>query len=230
MGMLDALRRLPVKSPGQLLHELHDLHTRFRGGDPIELPQVTVMLTSGQSLRGEVIQLDQAGVETVLLLRVVDPGYDVLYLPQSFVAGVMVHYTEANLHLLSSGTIRPLDEAVPSRLALNRQAQAIGEALRVRRLNCPVQLNWDLLPMTNASLQVIGQFLQDLQSILVAIQADDIGSIALETQVQQIVIQADAEISVLLQAQTLTLSIARAGIELAPWPIDSLRQAIEQRL
>ncbi len=230
--IIDLLRRLPTKSPSQILNQLSNLHDRVLSGETIELPAVTIILSSGQSLRGIVLKLEQPTdcQDNILLLQ--SANQDVLYLLQSAVVGVTIHYNQENLNLLTaeSSTYKPPQKDIVSRLDLNRQAQTLTTNLATSDIDCAIRLNWDLLPTTEPSMQVLTNSLQDLETILMDIQAETIGRIALATQVRSIELQAGTEANIRLAEQTLMLCFARLGNDLVPWPKARLHQTIEQHL
>lgn len=233
MGQLiDLLRRLPIKSPEQLLNQLSRLHDRLLSGESIELPEVTLILSSGQSLRGTVLKCEgSAGCQDSVLLLQAD-SQTVVYLLQSAVIGVTVHCDESNLYLLATenNVYKPRPKDMVSRLDLNRQAQVLTAKLQKSQISCKISLNWDLLPTTEASMQVLANSLQDLEAILIAIQSETIGKMALATQVHSIELQASTQASIRLAAQTMILCFNRLGNDLVPWPTTRLHQAIEQQL
>lgn len=229
--MIDLLRRLPAKSPEQLLNQLSALHDRLLNGELIELPKVTLMLSSGQCPQGVVLKCEQAldSDDKIILLQ--SASQDVLYLPQAAVVGITVHYSEANLYLLTTDSnYKLLQTDIFSRLELDRQAQKLTTALRNSDINCSIYLNWDLLPITVPSMKVLAQGLQDLETILLALHSETIGRIALATQVQSIELRAGTQTGMRLSKQIMILSFTRLGNDLVPWPIARLRQSIEQQL
>jgi hypothetical protein len=226
----DALFRLPARSVVTVLGELATLRDRARSGEPLEVPTATVLLAAGHQLTGEVIALtDATAQDFTVLLRNAGNTLAVTYIPGSAIQGVTVHLTPDTLHLLSFGKFRSLADKVPTRLELERYLRSLTTQLSP---TAPLahSIAWDEFPPSDEALQQLGDVLQDLQSTLLAIQADDLGSTALQEQVQRLEIRVNVKTGVLLQAGALTIQVQIVDHELVALSRSELRRAIERLL
>jgi hypothetical protein len=226
----DALFRLPARSVVTVLGELAALRDRARSGEPLEVPTVTMLLAAGHQLTGEVIALTDPTPEdfTVLLKNAGNP-LAVTYILGSAIQGVTVHLIPETVHLLSFGKFRSLTDKVPTRLELERYLRSLATQLSP---TAPLahSIAWDEFPSSDAALQQLGDVLQDLQATLLVIQADDLGSTALQEQVQQLEIRTHVRAGVLLQAGALTIQVQIVDHELVALSRSDLQRAIERLL
>jgi hypothetical protein len=111
-----------------------------------------------------------------------------------------VHHTAETLHLLAFDRFRALSEKVPTRLDVERQARALTEELALS-----IALAWSALPTSEVSLQRLARLLQDLQIILKALMAEDLGRVALQENVQQIEVTTGSKLAVKLEGRMLQI-------------------------
>jgi hypothetical protein len=229
-----ALYRLPAKQLEVVLQQLSDLRSKARGGDlpnrsTSPIPDVTLVLRSGQMLTGAVVEFaatSSAGSPILLVhLTKTANSLDTCYISLSEIAGITIHHTSETLHLLAFDHFRPLSQKVPTRLELDRQARAITEALTI-----PIALAWTVLPITDLSLQTLATGLQDLQTILKLILADDLGRVALQERVQRIEITCGGQGEVKFVGSTLQIVGELVNQDLRLLERSPLQTAIERLL
>jgi hypothetical protein len=221
--------RLPVKTISKLIAELSVLQDRVRSGERIEIPTVTLLFSSGQSLCGIVMRAITAAPpdgEATLLLQSRDVPMDLHYILIAAIQAVTVHYTDRSLPLLSDGKIRETAGRVPSRLELERQARSISAQLPGIELT----ILWDELPRSDLAFQSLELLLQDLQTILLAICADSLGITSLQAKVTRITIGIDPIAQVCLKQQILGIRVGVVAGDLICQPKNVLQQAIDQLL
>jgi len=232
---ISALFKLPATEITCLFAELQTLRTRVRAGETLQVPEITVLLDSGHTLRGEVIHYlaDAIPEKGLLSLRTGDrpDSLDVTYLPLHAIQALTVHYTPETLHLLSFGKVKPLSLRVPSRLELERYLRSLSDQLSQQRSQ-PLQMTiaWDELSTTDETLQTLAELLANLQGILLAINADELGAVALRDHVERIEIRTAVTANVLFQNATLSILVASHEGDLSCAQKPELQRAIEKLL
>ncbi len=230
-----ALFKLPATEINRLLTELQALRVRMRAGEVLQVPEITVLLNSGHTLRGELISYgaESSPEHGLLSLRTGDrlDALDVTYLSLHAIQALTVHYTPDTLHLLSFGKVKPLSLRVPNRLELERQARSLGEQISQQRSQ-PLQMTiaWDELPTTEDALQTLAELITNLQSTLLDINADALGAAALREQVARIEVRTAPTARVLCQNATLSILVAIHEGDLRCVQKPDLRSAIEKLL
>jgi hypothetical protein len=220
---IDPFLRLPVKPVNVIISELAELQDRVRSGESIVIPDVTLLLNSGQSIVGTILRTASAG-EMLLLLQSKVAPMDATYLPISAILGVTVHYRAENLHLLSSGKIKLVSGSIPSRLDLERKVRSLSNLLG----STIVTVAWEEMPTTDAAFQSLALLITNLQEILLAIQADVLGNTALQ-QITRIEIRFGTA-NIILRGQVLEIGLAIEDQDLVVLPKTELRLAIERLL
>jgi hypothetical protein len=216
------LLRLPAQPVHQLLAELAALMDRVRDGDPIAPPAVTLQLNSGRQLSGSILRVAESAGETLVLLQSQDAPMDATYLPIGAIQAVTVHYSPESLHL--TGKVKPATALVPSRLDLERQVRALSAQLSPTT----VTVAWDEMVNTDAAFQSLGLLIKNLQDILLTIQADSLGSAALQP-IERVEVRFGA--GPLRRAdRVLEIGIAVANQDLVELSKGELQQAIERLL
>jgi hypothetical protein len=227
--MTENIQRLPVKTIGKLMAELSVLQDRVRSGERLELPLVTLWLSSGHSLCGRIMRLLPSTLsdpEATLLLQSRDLPMDLHYISIAAIQCVTVHYTDRSLPLLSDGKIRETAGRIPTRLDLERQARSISAQLP----GIDVKILWDELPKSAAAFESLESLLTDLQAILAAICGDSLGLISLQERVTGIAVGVEAIAKVRLQAKILEVCVGIEAGDLVCQSKDLLQQAIEKLL
>jgi hypothetical protein len=234
----DPLWRLPAKAVEVLLVEMGALQDQARQapmtdgrsqtiGAPLSpgIPDVTLLLDSGHSLTGSIVRVC-AAPEALVLLRRQDAPMDVTYLPIGAIRAVTVHYSSENLHLLSSGQIKLASGPVPSRLDLERQVRALSAQLSGPLSPVTLTVAWDEMVQTDEAFRSLQPWINDLQAILLGIQADSLGAAALQ-QIDRIEIRfGTAQIS--RRERVLEIGLATAEGDLIVLSKPDLQQAIER--
>jgi hypothetical protein len=217
------LLRLPAQPVHQLLAELAALMDRVRDGDPIAPPAVTLQLNSGHQLSGCILRVAaESASETLVLLQSQEAPMDATYLPIGAIQAVTVHYSPENLHL--TGKVKPATALVPSRLDLERQVRALSSQLSPTI----VTVAWDEMVNTDAAFQSLGLLIKNLQDILLTIQADRLGSAALQP-IERVEVRFGAG-PIRRADRVLEIGIAVANRDLVELSKGELQQAIERLL
>lgn len=177
-----ALRAWPLRPLDQLLDELALLGQRWKRGEPVRLPRVTVHLRSGRELSGWVldVHLDRLGSRTVLLRSLGPQGVaevDVAHVPGASVEAVVVH----DLVALD----RPPEHGAgaPTRDDVHRHLLAAQETLAAA-VGTPLEIE---LALTDADddLEPLDWLLQHATEVLAAIaRRDALAAGALRGRVQ----------------------------------------------
>jgi hypothetical protein len=181
-------------------------------------------------LTGSILRVSEVGSELLLLLQGQDAPMDATYLPIGAIQAVTVHYTPDNLHL--TGKVKPASAPVPSRLDLERQVRALSTQLSPTT----VTVAWDEMVSSDAAFQSLGALIQNLQEILLGIQADSLGAAALQ-QIERVEMRFGAgqirradSLGPTVGQRVLEIGIAIADQDLVEISKSDLRQAIERLL
>jgi hypothetical protein len=224
--MADQILRLPAKAIRTLVSELCGLQDRVRSGELLEIPAVTLLMESGHSLVGMVIQAAKSGSDAALLLQHQDNSMNVSYVPIDSICGITVHYSSQNLHLLSAGQIKLVSGKIPARLDLERKAQYISEKLA----GIAITIAWDEFPRSDEARQSLDLILVDLDTVMISIRSDELGKTTLQQQVEQIEVRVGTKAEVRLQAPVLTIYVSIQFQDLLYLAKNDLQQAIEKIL
>lgn len=158
------LKTWPSRNLEQLLDDLSHLGRRWRSGEPVRLPRVTVTLRSGTQFVGEVLDLhqDRSGTRTVLVHLTgrgphLPSELDVAHLPWSAIDAVTVHDV--------GSLARPPDaliRSVSSKEELLRRAANVTEAV-AQKVGTPIPIVFDGLSEEN--LEPLGWLLGLLEDV-----------------------------------------------------------------
>jgi hypothetical protein len=140
-----ALKAWPSRNLEQLVEELAHLGQRWRAGESVRQPRVSVVLRSGVVLGGVVLDLhhDRSGTRTLLLRELghathLPEALDVAHVPWGSIEALTVHDV--------SSLGRP-PESVPissaSRAELERKAANVTEAL-AQKVGTPIDIKLEL--------------------------------------------------------------------------------------
>jgi hypothetical protein len=234
--MKDPILRLPAKEIRTLVAELCVLQDRVRSGETLEVPSISLLLASGHSLMGTIVQVTKSGSVGVaspgenrdgtLLLQHQDNPLNVSYIPMDAICGITVYYSSQNLHLLSSGQVQPATSNIPTRLDLDRKAQYLSEKLA----GTAISIVWDELPRSEEARQSLDVMLMDLEAAITSIRSDELGRTTLQQQVERIEIRSGPSAEVRLQTPVLTIYAAIQFQDLVCLARSELKQAIERVL
>ncbi len=226
--MKDPILRLPAKEIGTLVAELCVLQDRVRSGELLAVPAISLLLESGHSLAGTIVQATKSAAEQggTLLLQHQDNPLHVSYIPLDAICGITVYYSSQNLHLLSSGQVKPVTSQSPTRLDLERKAQYLSEKLA----GTVISIVWDELPRTEEARQSLDIMLADLAAVIGLVRSDELGRTTLQQQVERIEIRGGTSAEVRLQSPALTIYAAIQFQDLVYLAKSELQQAIERVL
>jgi hypothetical protein len=248
----DPILRLPAKAIGTLVAELCVLQDRVRSGETLEVPAISLLLKSGHSLAGTIVQVTKSGSvgsaalrrpepvegslskgaslgenrDSTLLLQHQDNPLNVSYIPMDAICGITVYYSPQNLHLLSSGQVQPVTDKIPTRLDLERKAQYLSEKLA----GTAISIIWDELPRSEEARQSLDIILMDLEAAITSIRSDELGRTTIQQQVERIEIRGGPSAEVRLQTPVLTVYAAIQFQDLVYLAKSELKQAIERVL
>jgi hypothetical protein len=231
----DPILRLPAKAIGTLVAELCVLQDRVRSGETLEVPAISLLLASGHSLAGKIIQVTNGSVgitfpgenrDSTLLLQHQDNPLQVSYIPMDAICGITVYYSPQNLHLLSSGQVQPVTDKIPARLDLERKAQYLSEKLA----GTAISIVWDELPRSEEARQSLDIMLMNLEAAIMSIRSDELGRTTIQQQVERIEIRSGSSAEVRLQTPVLTIYAAIQFQNLVYLAKSELKQAIERVL
>lgn len=163
----------------QLLEELGELGRRFRKGEQVKRPRVTLWLASGREASGLVLDVHQnrSGARTVML-QLVGKSNDVLLLPTQHLQAVTLHDVEP------AEIVEPPPPSASSPLMIKRHARAVEQRLG-QILGRPFELA--VVPTEDAGqLLALEHALTKLEPVLVGLTADTVGKEAFVAAVKQL--------------------------------------------
>ncbi len=180
-----------------MLDELSALATAVTAGAPLRRPHVTLYLSSGRALEGELLEVTRDGGVSMVSLQFPHPSSDTAFIPL------------ASLEALSVRDVTELDKRVsdtpaPSVLTLRRAFSLAGDRWRTLRLPLSFTLPEDLEDDTTreALMEVLGH----LESIIGALNADELGRAAL-TQILEFKLVMGGVAAVTRDGNVLTLIV-----------------------
>ena len=182
---IKALIDLPSKSLDEMLEMLAALSEKRRDNPAAPVPRVSVHLTSGRTLQGNVIK---AG-ETRRSGRYVvfhDPGhdarnpaFDVVYLPVSVIEAITFHdqLTFA----------RPAAGNAPPRLELKRKLATIEEAITAAAGKpLLIEVDWPTLAENEDDRLAVAKMAEAFHAALTGVLADDMGKQAVAAKLSKV--------------------------------------------
>jgi hypothetical protein len=153
-----------------MLDELSALATAVTAGAPLRRPRVTLYLSSGRSLEGELLEVIRDGGVSMVSLQFPHPSSDTAFVPLT------------SLEALSVRDVTELDKRVsdtpaPSVLTLRRAFSLAGDRWRTLRLPLNFTLPEDLNDDTTreALMEVLGH----VEAAVEGLQTDELGRAAL---------------------------------------------------
>jgi len=178
-----ALQRWPSRSLEQLFDDLSLLGRRWREGEDVRVPRVTVLLRSGRELTGFVLDVygDRNGGRTVLLrspAAAQPAGVDVTHVPWATVDAVTVHD-------VASWDKPPADAPPPpTREELVSRAAAASEAL-AEKVGTPIAFELELGD-DDVALEPLDWLLRLARTTLLEVAARPAAADALRGRVKQV--------------------------------------------
>lgn len=138
--MLSQSSRLTAQSLTQVLRQVMDMRNRHRLGDYLQPPGLTLHLTSGLSLTGELLDFQEEAGQILLATPQVDGCLHLLWTQLHHVAAVTTQVRPEGVHRLSGGLMPlPLDAESFDEARLTRVSVELGGALS-RRLEVPLEV------------------------------------------------------------------------------------------
>lgn len=178
-----ALQRWPSRNLEQLFEDLAELGHRWKEGDEVRVPRVTLFLRSGREVTGFVLDVygDRAGGRTVLIRSPAaahPAGVDVTHVPWATLDAVTVHDVAA--------WDRPPADAPPppTREELLARAASATEAL-AEKVGTPIAFELELGD-DEAALEPLGWLLRLAQRVLLEVAAAPASADALRGRVKAV--------------------------------------------
>jgi hypothetical protein len=172
------LKSWPSRNLEQLVDDLSVLGGRFRLGDAVRLPRVTIWLRSGQTLAGRVLELhhDRNGTRTLLLQTTAQDTVDVAHIPWSVIEAVTVHDVEA--------IDRPPEpQKSVTREQLSQRVANVSEAL-AQKVGTPIDI--EMFPSSDAELEPLSWLLTMAEEVLLDVVHDQRIAASLRGRVKKI--------------------------------------------
>jgi hypothetical protein len=208
------VRALPAQPLDDLLASCVAAQVRAARGEPVAVPRVTLHLSSGRDVVGEVINLhaDRRGPTALVMVVAIargDASPAAAYVPLSTIEAVSVHEAARHAALLSWGQVSgPLEEA-PTRLeARRRLEQHRKEASAAAGLELTWVFNLDQVA-DGEPLRGVVDLSADAVATVKAVASDELGRRALAEGVTAVSLEDGPEASVALREKRLVF--------VAPW-------------
>ncbi len=229
---MSGLERLPARRPAALLEELEALAARGRGGEPVVVPMVTLLLSGGHTITGRFVayQAEQRGTGASVVVHTSDTRgrFDAAYAPLEAVVAVIVHHEPATIAPLSGGRVAPVPVDPPGKLAVERKVSDLVVLLRsLLGVERPIAVDWEALGTSDHARAAVSLLLDALRPILSGIAADDMGRDALIERTDRIRVTAGRSGGARLEARVLTIALERDGEQVLGARGDALRKEIE---
>lgn len=175
----DPAGRLPPWPPAAILEHLAAFTERLdlQGDDRFE---IELTLTGGAKARGRLAQLAANNGAPVAVMATREPSEGLLWVSLSDLRALHVRHDRNLTDALQAASAPPVDAGeAPSRLALNRRAEAIARAARGSRKTFKVTVQWDSIPDDAQAAHNVGLLLEATDTALGAIARDSLGQSAL---------------------------------------------------
>jgi hypothetical protein len=212
-----ALKAWPSRNLEQLVDDLSLLGRRWRAGEPVRVPRVTVWLRSGATAVGEVVDLhqDRSGTRTLVLrVQTGEPAQvDVLHLSWAALDAVTVH---------DLATLDKPPEALaasPTRAQLERRAADVTEAL-AQKVGTPIAF---VLEATE-HLEPLDWLLRQVEEVLLELAQDQRFADAMRGRVRQIKLGLSVNAGLVFADGVLTFTTPTG------WNKRTTREALEREL
>ncbi len=212
-----ALKAWPSRNLEQLVDDLAQLGRRWRAGEPVRVPKVTVWLRSGATVTGEVVDLhqDRSGTRTLVLRQHTgEPAQvDVLHLAWPALDALTVH---------DLGTLDKPPEtlaASPTRAQLERHAADVTEAL-AQKVGTPIA--FVLEPAEQ--VEPLDWLLRQVEEVLLELTQDQRFADAMRGRVRQLKLGLSVNAGLVFADGVLTFTTPTA------WNKRTSREALEREL
>lgn len=158
------LKSWPSRNLEQLVEDLSALGGRFRQGEAVRLPRVSVWLRSGQALSGRVIDLhhDRSGTRTLLLQTGAHDTVDVAHVPWASIEAVTVHDLESIDRAPDTGS-------KTTREQLSQHLANVSEAL-AQKVGAPIDI--EMYPSSDEELEPLDWLLNLSEEVLLDLVQD----------------------------------------------------------
>ncbi len=212
-----ALKAWPSRNLEQLIDDLAHLGRRWRSGEPVRVPRVSVWLRSGATAQGLVMDLhqDRSGTRTLILRSQTNEPteVDVIHLPWSVIDGVTVHDLAA--------FDKPPDALLTSttKLQLERRLANVSEAL-AQKVGTPIEL---VIEATEP-LEPLDWLLTQIEEVLLELTSDRRFADAMRGRVRRIKLGLGVNSGLVFADGTLTFTTPTA------WNKRTGRESLEREL
>jgi hypothetical protein len=212
-----ALKAWPSRNLEQLVDDLSQLGRRWRAGEPVRVPRVSVWLRSGVTVMGEVVDLhqDRSGTRTLIVrAQTAEPAeVDVLHLNWAAIDGLTVHDL-ANLEKPPEALA-----TTTTRAQLERRASDVTEAL-AQKVGTPIAF---VLEATDA-LEPLDWLLRAVEEVLLELAQDQRFADAMRGRVRQIKLGLSVNSGLVFADGVLTFTTPTG------WNKRTSREALEREL
>jgi hypothetical protein len=178
-----SLQRWPSRSLEQLFDDLAQLGRRWREGEELRVPRVTVLLRSGLELTGFVLDVhgDRAGGRTVLVRSPAaahPSGVDVTHVPWATIDALTVHD-------IASWDKPPADAPPPpTKEELLNRASLASEAI-AEKVGTPIAIELELGD-DDAALEPLDWLLRQVRAALLDVASTPSSADAMRGRVKQV--------------------------------------------
>lgn len=130
----EALQHFGPLSVRRVIEAAIRIRQQVRWGEQVEVPFLTLYLTSGSTVSGWPLALGDNDGQSILVLHsspdTQTVEYDATYVPVSWVGAVTVHRAPLHAVAYTDGTVKwPVGVNVPTAMVIQRRAEAIGVEL-----------------------------------------------------------------------------------------------------
>ncbi|MBC8110334.1 MAG: hypothetical protein H7Y04_04670 [Verrucomicrobia bacterium] len=224
------LQTLPARSYRSVLIEL----AKLRKTGTERLPNVTVFLTSGQSISGSVVAFDRENQQETLVMHLSEYARyrnDLVYLDFSLVGGISLESVEEHIDLLDTligSSLKPQLSPI-NKLDLQRFMKS-ESAIFLATTNIPVEMDNAILQESQEVYAGVKEMSGIALKILNEIWQDALGKDALQTRVKKVIFGMASKAFVKLDLSYLLINFDKEQLTQGYFSETDLKTAIEKAL
>jgi hypothetical protein len=212
-----ALKAWPSRNLEQLIDDLAHLGRRWKSGEPVRVPRVTLWLRSGATAQGLVMDLhqDRSGTRTVIVRSQTNEPteVDVVHLPWAVIDAITVHDLAA--------FDKPPDALLTSttKLQLERHLANVSEAL-AQKVGTPIEL----VAQAADQLEPLEWLLTQVEEVLLELTTDQRFADGMRGRVRRITLALGVNSGLAFADGALTITTPTA------WNKRTGRESLEREL